>query len=128
MQIGPQEIQPQPPSPNLYQLEHIFMQGAETQRKANEYLQQAKPTKYAKIQTIHVLSFCGFKLNEPHLLTEVWNMLKKGLVRSMVELTKWFKKVKDDDDMDVVFHKDLVKDIEKLRFYYGATPTTDTAH
>ena len=34
----------------------------------------------------------------------------------MVELTKWFKKDKDDDDVGIVFHKDLVEDIAKLRF------------
>ena len=30
--------------------------------------------------------------------------------------------------MGVVFHKDLVEDIAKLRFSYGENPTTDIAH
>ena len=46
----------------------------------------------------------------------------------MVELTKWFKKDKDDDDVDVVFCKDLVEEISKLQFSYGETPTAISAH
>ena len=46
----------------------------------------------------------------------------------MVELTKWFKKEKDDYDVGVVFHKYLVEDIANLYFSYGETPTADTAN
>ena len=40
------------------------MRGEETQHKANEALQQAKPKKYTKRKTIHLLYLCGLKINE----------------------------------------------------------------
>ena len=46
----------------------------------------------------------------------------------MVNINRLFKKDKDDDDVGVVFHKDLVEGIGNLRFSYGETPTADTAH
>ena len=83
MQVVPRETQPQPPITNLYQTERIFMEGAETKCKTNEALQQAKPAKYIERKTIHFLDFCGLKLNEHHLLPEIWKTLQenKELVR-----------------------------------------------
>ena len=52
------------------------MQGAETQCKANEALQQAKPANYTKRQTIHLLAFCGLKPNECHLFPEICKTLQ----------------------------------------------------
>ena len=77
MQLVQRSIQPQPPITNLDQLERIFMRGAETQFKANEALRQAKHAKYTKRKNIHLLAFCGLKINELHLLPEIWKHYNK---------------------------------------------------
>ena len=86
------------------------MWGLKTQRKANEALQQAKLANYTKRQTIHLLYFCGLKLNDRHILPGIWKTLQetKNWSDQMVEQTKWCKKDKNDEYVDVVFHKDLV--------------------
>ena len=77
MKLVPREIQPRPMSTDLDQSERIIMQGAETQLKANEALQQAKPAKYTERQTINLLYFCGININERHLLPEIWKTLRE---------------------------------------------------
>ena len=77
-----------------------------------------------------MLGLCGLKINERHILPEIWKTLQetKDWADQMVERTKWFNKGKDDDDIDVVLNKGLVEDIEKIHFSYGETPTADTAY
>ena len=77
-----------------------------------------------------MLDFCGLNINERHILSEICRTLKetKDWSDQMVDLTKWFKKDKDDGDVDVVFHKYLLKDIAKPRFSYVETPTVGTTH
>jgi len=118
-----------PPSPSVDAMDLTFHRGAECQKRASATVVPVG-TKYTDNQLVHLMEFCSLDATEQDILPEIWTNIQstKRSHDAGIELIKWFNAHQTEEDYPVQFHKDLVDDIRKLMFSFGASPLVDNAH
>jgi len=77
------------------------------------------------------MELCSLDATEQNIPPEIWKNIQstKGWHdASIIELIKWSNAHQTEESYPVQFHKELVDDIRKLMFSFGASPLADNAH